>query len=85
MTLSENARLIEAVLFLENEPLSVERICRMTGLEENKARDALSELSEAFYSADHGLALVESAETFSFVPCTNLNDKLRACYGKNSK
>ena len=58
MTLSENARLIEAVLFLENEPLSVERICRMTGLEESKTREALSELSEAFYSADHGLALV---------------------------
>ncbi len=82
MTLSENARLIEAVLFLENEPLSVERLCSMTGLKENDVRDALSQLSEVFYADDHGLALVESAETFSFVPCSNLNDKLRACYGK---
>jgi len=82
MTLSENARLIETVLFLENEPLSVERICKMTGIWESDVKNALNELSDAFYSADHGLALVESAETFSFVPCSNLNEKLRACYGK---
>jgi len=82
MTLSENARLIEAVLFLENEPLSVERISRMTGIQEKDVKDALSELSESFYSLHHGLSLVESAETYSFVPCTNLNEKLQACYGK---
>lgn len=82
MTLSDNARLIECILFLENEPLSVERLCKMTGLSEKDVSDGLNELSEAYYSDNHGLALVESAETFSFVPCSNLNDKLRFCYGK---
>ena len=82
MTLTENARLIEAILFLENEPLSVERLCSMTGLTEKAVSDVLTLIEEAYYSDDHGLALVENSETYSFVPVSSLNDKLRACYGK---
>ena len=82
MTLSDNARLIESILYLENEPLSVERICKMTGLSEKDVSDALSEISEVYYTDNHGLALVENSETFSFVPVASLNDKLRACYGR---
>lgn len=82
MTLSDDARLIETILYLENEPLSVERMSRMTGLSEKAVKQALDELAEAFYSDNHGLALVESSETWSFVPCSNLSDRLRACYGK---
>jgi segregation and condensation protein B len=44
--------------------------------------EALEELTEAYYSDNHGLSLVENAETYSFVPVTRLNDKLRSCYGK---
>lgn len=82
MTLSDNARLIESILYLENEPLSVERIGKMTGLSDKDVTTALSEIAEVYYSDNHGLALVESSETYSFVPCSNLNEQLRACYGK---
>lgn len=82
MTLTENARLIEAILFLENEPLSMERMAKMTGLTELEISDALSEISETYYANEHGLALVENSETWSFVPCSNLNEKLKFCYGK---
>ena len=82
MTLTDNARLIEAVLFLENEPLSVERIGKITGLSDKEITDALSEISESYYSDNHGLSLVENDESYSFVPVSNLNEKLRACYGK---
>ena len=34
MALSNPARLVEAVLFLENEPVTVQKICNMTELEE---------------------------------------------------
>ena len=73
MTLTDNARLIEAVLFLENEPLSVERIGKITGLSEQEITDALSEISESYYSDNHGLSLVENAESYSFVPVLSLN------------
>ncbi|MBQ3317304.1 MAG: SMC-Scp complex subunit ScpB, partial [Spirochaetales bacterium] len=82
MTLSDNARLIESILYLENEPLSVERIGKMTGLSDKAVSDALSEISEVYYSDNHGLALVENSETYSFVPVSSLNDKLRSCYGR---
>ena len=82
MTLTDNARSIEAVLFLENEPLSVERIGKITGLSDKEITDDLSEISESYYSDNHGLSLVENAESYSFVPVSNLNEKLRACYGK---
>jgi len=82
MNLGDNARLVEAILFLENEPVSVERIGKMTGLSEKEATDALTEISEAYYSDNHGLALVENAESYSFVPVSDLNEKLRSCYGK---
>lgn len=82
MILSKNARLIEAILFIENESLSVERLQGMTGLEEDEIRNALSEISEAYYTDNHGLALTESAETYQFVPSMDLYDQLRQCYGK---
>ena len=82
MKLTENARLIEAILYLENEPLSVERLCAMTGLNEAAVSEGLTLIEEAYYTDDHGLALVENSETYSFVPVSSLNEKLRACYGK---
>lgn len=82
MNLTENARLIETILYLENEPLSIERIEEMTGLTGFEINEALDNLSEVYYSENHGLTLVETAETYQFVPCTNITDKLRLCYGK---
>ena len=82
MTLSDNARLIEAILYLENEPLSVERMEKMTGLSTREVTDAVAEIAEVYYTDNHGLALVENSETYSFVPVSSLNDKLRSCYGR---
>ena len=82
MTLNENARLIEAILYLENEPLSVERLGKMTGLSDKEVSKSLSQIAEVYYTDNHGLSLVENSETFSFVPLTSLNEKLRSCYGR---
>ena len=54
----------------------------MTGLSDKEVNKALTEIEEAYYTDEHGLALVENSETYSFVPVSSLNDKLRACYGK---
>ena len=74
--------MIEAVLFLENEPLTVQKIISMTGLEEEQVLQSLSEISEQYYIDRHGLALVENSGAWSFIPCTDLYDSLRHCYGK---
>lgn len=54
----------------------------MTGLSEKAVSEALTEIEEAYYTDYHGLSLVENSETYSFVPVSSLNDKLRSCYGK---
>ncbi len=82
MTLTDNSRLIEAILFLENEPLTIEAIGKITGLSDKEITDSLAEIAETYYSENHGLALVENSESYSFVPVSSLNDRLRSCYGK---
>ena len=46
MMLSEEARLCEAVLFIENQPLSADRITELTGIRPDRVEDALQELRE---------------------------------------
>ncbi len=82
MELSENARLIESVLFLENNPVTVEYLGRITGIDELEVIRLLDEISELYYKENHGIVLVESSETFKFVPSSNLYERLRECYGK---
>lgn len=80
--LSPNARLIEAILYLENEPQHVERLMRLTNLEKREVEDALSELQEYWATHMHGLELIESQEHYSFTPSFDLHQALRTAYGK---
>ncbi|MFA6934272.1 MAG: SMC-Scp complex subunit ScpB [Sphaerochaetaceae bacterium] len=82
MELSDNARFVEIVLFLENEPLSAERFMKMTGLSHKEVLEALGELSEHYFSEKHGMVLVQSAETWQFIPANDMHEKLRYCYGR---
>jgi segregation and condensation protein B len=80
--LSKNARLVEVLLFLENEPLDIERICKMTSLKVDEALAALKELSEHYFNSFHGLELISSDDEWQFSPCKDLNEDLRKAYGK---
>ncbi|MCQ2397904.1 MAG: SMC-Scp complex subunit ScpB [Sphaerochaetaceae bacterium] len=82
MILNNDARLIEAILFLENEPLSTEQLSSMTGLTEIEVSQALADITDVFFSDDHGLVLSESSGFYRFAPAPNLVEKLRKCYGK---
>lgn len=82
MELSENARLIESILFLENNAVTVEYLSSLTRIGELEVVKLLDEISELYYKENHGITLVESSETYKFVPSSNLNDLLRECYGK---
>lgn len=80
--LSKNARLVEVLLFLENEPLDIERICKMTSLKVDEALAALKELSEHYFNSFNGLELISSDDEWQFSPCKDLNEDLRKAYGK---
>ena len=81
MELSDNAKIIEVILFVENQPLSSEKLARMSKIKEEKVLEALSQL-KAKYDEGHGLCLETSEEGYSFTARPELFDKLRKTYGK---
>lgn len=80
--LSTNARMLEVILFLENEPVSLDTFGKLTGLDDRSVSEALRELGEHWRDHMHGLDLVESKGTYQFLPCADLHERLRDCYGK---
>lgn len=80
--LSSNARLVEVILFLENEPVGTDKLGKLTGMEEQVLLKALKELQDYWESHMHGLHLVEDKGTYCFLPATDLHDRLRDCYGR---
>ncbi len=80
--LSADARLVEVILFLENEPVSLERLKRMTNLHEERLLAALAELKEFFGRHMHGMDVSESHGSYHFLPSADLHEQLRAVYGR---
>ena len=80
--LSPEARLVEVILFLENEPVSLEKLLRMTGFSQTQALDAIEELNDHYTLFMHGLDLHENQGAYQFAPSSDLHEKLRGCYGK---
>ena len=80
--LSEEAKLVEAVLFIENTPLSMERISALSGVKEEDITDALRELRENYTERNSGLMLLEEEEMNSFQPVPELYPALRQSYGR---
>jgi segregation and condensation protein B len=80
--LSREARLVETILFLENEPVGMERLAKMTSMDDNALEGALSELKEHFLLFMHGMELSDKNGRYQFLPSSDLHDELKACYGK---
>jgi len=80
--LSQNARLVEVILFLENEPVDKDRLERMTGLTQLELKTAVDELADHFNLFLHGLTVNENPGGYLLSPSGDLFGKLKASYGK---
>ena len=80
--MSENARLVEVILYVENEALSENRICELTGLTEIEVRTALNELKELSQNLNRGLVLIEEDGQYCFTASQDLYERLRKSYGR---
>jgi segregation and condensation protein B len=80
--MGDDARLVEVILFLENEPVSLDRLSKMTGLKAERVEKALSEIKEVYAQHMHGLDLTESHGSYHFLPSGDLHERLRSCYGR---
>ena len=59
--MSELGRIVEALLFLASDPISVEELAEVTGAQEASVGEALAELADAFAPGRRGLLLRELA------------------------
>ncbi|WP_455381799.1 SMC-Scp complex subunit ScpB, partial [Salinispira pacifica] len=85
MDLQNEAALVEAVLFLESDPVDIPTLARITSLSREVVVGALDRIRNEYASETHGLELVEIGEGFQFSPKKDLWPSLRDRYGKKNE
>jgi segregation and condensation protein B len=85
MNLEQSAALVEAVLFLESEPVEPSVLCRVTGLNRGQLLAAIEELRKRYANDTHGLELVELGGGYTFTVKQELWEVLKPRYGKRSE
>ncbi len=84
MNLETEAALIEAILYLESEPVDLRSLQRISGLPREVVLDALTQLRETLSTPEHGLELTEIADGYTLSPKEELAPALRDRYGKKN-
>lgn len=84
MELSRETAIIESILFLENEPVSLKSLSRVSELAENVVEQTLQLLKEKYSEDFHGIELVEISGGYAFSPKEELWSVLKEHYGKKN-
>jgi segregation and condensation protein B len=77
--------LVEAVLFLENEPVDISALKRITGLPRSAVLDALERIKRIYSDSQHGIELNELGGGYTFVPKQELWERLKPRYGRRNE
>ena len=80
-----DAALIEAILFLENEPMEIAALQRIAGIGRERLTRAISLLKEEYGKEQHGMELVEIGGGYAFAPKQPFWAELRGRYGKKNE
>jgi segregation and condensation protein B len=81
---SADIGLVESVLYLENEPVDLRRLARITLLPRAAILEAVAALREAYGREEHGIELVEMGGGFCFAPKKRHHDALKQTYGRRN-
>ena len=84
MTLEREAAIIEAILFLESEPLEVRNIVKISRLDKDVVEGALEYLLSHYEENGHGLCLREIGGGYLLSPKEDLWEDLKDRYGKKN-
>jgi segregation and condensation protein B len=83
--LNKDVALVEAILFLEVEPLPLNSLSSISGLSKDAVLEAVSLLQEEYNRDYHGLEIIEIGEGFLLSPKKDLWDYLKSRYGKKNE
>ena len=85
MSGEQSVALIEAVLYLESEPVDAATLGRITGLTRAQVQEAIEQLRQSYAAGAHGLDIVELGGGYTFVVKDKLWELLKPRYGKRSE
>lgn len=77
--------LIEAILFYEAEVVQINKLNRLTGLQEEVIREMIDELNEEYDKGCHGIHIVEIAEGFTFQVKKEILNDIKEIYNLKDK
>ena len=77
--------LIEAILFLESEPIGLADLARLTELSRESVERAVHVLQERLKGEEYGLDLIEIADGYLLTPKEGLWPHLKDRYGKKNE
>ena len=84
-SLDQDAALIGAILFLENDPADEKRIASISGLPIERVNSALGRLCAEYENPVHGFKPVLGAGGWMFSPKLELWEQLKESYGKKNE
>jgi segregation and condensation protein B len=82
--LEKEQALIEAILFLETEPLDSATIARVSGLSKEAVEKAVENLKERYSAEVHGIEIVQVGGGYIVSPKRELWEYLKERYGKKN-
>jgi segregation and condensation protein B len=82
--MEKETALIEAILYLESEPLDEGSIARISGLSKEIVDDALAILKERYADESHGVEPVQISGGWILSPKKDLWESLKDKYGKKN-
>jgi segregation and condensation protein B len=85
MEAERDAALIESILFLENEPMEIAALAKITGMGRDRLDQAIALIKEEYGKSWHGMELVDIGGGYAFAPKQPLWSDLRGRYGKRNE
>lgn len=85
MELSKEVGIIEAILFLENEPINIKMISNISDLAENIVEVAIEQIQERCKAENRGIELIEIVGGYTFSPKEEFWGILKDHYGKKNE
>lgn len=83
--MEKETALIEAILYLESDPMDEGALCRISGLSREGVNQALEDLSDRLSREDSGLELIRIGGGAMLSPKKEYWDNLKERYGKKTE
>jgi len=82
--LTKEISIIEAILYLENDPINIRMISKISDLAENIVEAAIEQITVRYEGDEHGIELLKISGGYSFSPKEEYWGILKEHYGKKN-